>query len=214
MTMMDLSTREILEKSEQEIRKARSDREHALREDDKATRAKLERQSASGSRRGLVSLLNAMEYGRAAVASPDLGFLTKLRDDQQLARRTPQRHNREHAKFEKAQAAEGFNRLHPSSPLSRGSGFDFRSDDPGMSGRSNFGQWDRFAPPQRGEDGSGSIVPDAAGSLQSDDPRARDHWSSGRVEAIQAAFLLEATRLLVEAIRTQRANFPKGRRDD
>jgi len=55
-------------------------------------------------------------------------------------------------------------------------------------------------------------IGDAAGSLASSDARARDHWSSGEVGEIEAAFLLDAMKALIEAARA-RARFPADRRD-
>jgi len=177
-----------------------------------------------------------MEHERAAVAAPGLDVITKLRADQQLGRRTAEQHNAAHARFEKAGGVEGFgealDRLHPLSrsvpagvsygearlPESRAvkprGNFDFGPGEPGNRDGSGF-EWDqRFDPPRRV-----GIVPDAAGRLRGDG-RARpneygdindgsDHWASGRMTPVQAAWLLDAARSLIEAVRS--AKYGQGR---
>ena len=40
-----------------------------------------------------------------------------------------------------------------------------------------------------------------------------DHWASGNVEAIEAAWLLDAARAIIAAVKLRAMRFPEGRRD-
>jgi len=197
----DTDTRSRLAKAEQEIRKSRATREDRQREEDAQQRQRLERQSPSGARRSLVSMLNGTERERAGVASPSLDFMTKLREDQDLARRSP--------RFEKgsveAGASYGSARLpEPSRAAKPGSNFDWRDGEPGNPYGSRF-EWDqRFDPPRRV-----ARVPDAAGRLNSNDARARDLWASGNVEAVDTGWMLAEAKRLLEAVR--RKEYGRGR---
>jgi hypothetical protein len=212
---MDLSTRERLEKSEQDIRKARLEREHEQREGDRAQRERLERQSPSGSRLSLVDILNGHSRERAA-SEGGLDVITKLRADQELGRRTASQHNRSYERFEKS---ADFNRLMPvNSGGSYGEArlvetravkprgqFDFDAGrDPGRRQDSQF-QWsDKFDPP-----GRVGRVRDAAGSMDADARTRADHWSGQGLHGIDPAFLLDVARRLIEIVNSPR--YARGR---
>ena len=75
--------------------------------------------------------------------------------------------------------------------------------------KSRFGFDERYDPPQ-----AAGTVRDAAGRLIGDGRAKRtgetdindgsDHWADGRVSAIEAEFLLDAARALIEAVRSRR----------
>jgi len=174
----------------------------------------------SNESRSLVDLLNGVGQERAARELPGVLMLEGIRKQQQLGRRTAADHNRAHERFEKSEA---FNRLHPGLRRAYGDGrqdasgkwetgprgnFDFdAARDPGRRQNSSF-QWsDEFAPPQ-----GVSQVRDSAGRVRGDNEGGR-HFAVGEPEGIDPSFLLDVARALIEAVRTQRANFPKGRRD-
>ncbi len=201
------NSRDMLVTSEREINEARAKREDAEREEARAVRSRLEKASPSGARVGLVDILNGVSSERSAVALPGLDAISKLRADQALGRRTAEQHNRTYARLEKA--ARGVH----SAP----SGFNFDARDPGNY-PSRFSWNDRYDPPRRVP-----IVADAEGRLRGDGRDGpgegeandgSDHWADGEVSSVQAEFLLDAARALIEAVRAGRANFPKGRSDD
>ena len=166
-------------------------------EDDKATRARLERASPRAPRRNFVDILNGETRGR--VGEIGLEGIAKIRDRYQYdgGRRTAAQHNAAHERFEKS---ADFNRLHPASRshLRRASDFDLRpGEEPGNPFGSRF-QWsDEFAPPQ-----GVRRVPDARGSVQGDNERGR-HFAGGEPGAVDLDWMLEAARMLIEAVRSR-----------
>jgi hypothetical protein len=92
-------------------------------------------------------------------------------------------------------------------PTAPRSNFDFSPSDPGNVDGSRFGHTERYDPPR-----VAGKVPDAAGKLRSGNQRARDHWSSGDIESIDPAYLLESARMLIAAARAWALRFPEGRR--
>ena len=206
MMEIGFSTRERLEKSEQEIRKARSDREAAQCNADRAQRARLEGQSPSAARLGLVNILNGVSDQRAVRELPGMIALEGIRKQQQLGRKTGADHNRTLAKLESEAAT--FNRLHPSR-LERAGGsdgsfheapsnFNFGSD-PGNRDSSRFLHGERFDPPRR--------VPkirDSDGGMDSDARTRADHWNDQGVGGIDPAFVLEVARAIIAMVNSPR----------
>jgi hypothetical protein len=180
--------------------------EQDQREDDRATRDRLERQSPRmvTSRVDMVGRLNAIARADAARRAPGVEALNAIR---KAAQQNSSSENYGYQQFEKL-AEEAFNRLHPGSRLSRASDFDFRSGEPGARG-SRFEQSGKYDPPRRV-----GIVADAAGRLRGDGRAERtgetdvndgsDHWASGRVTPIDAEWMLEAARMLIEAVRSRK----------
>ncbi len=223
------NSRDMLAKSERQIVEARRKREDLQRAEDKRVREGLEKMSASsGQRLSLADMLNRMSVTRMETNGVDA--ITKIREQQDLGRRTPAQHNREYDKFEKAGGVENFNRLHPSSEL-RGARPLARSMVPMDSGgattgeprlnperrpgpRGNFdfraddpgnlrGRY--FEPAEGSAQGSAGRVPDASGRVRGDNEGGR-HFASGEVEAITAdlQWLLSATRALIATINDPR----------
>jgi len=52
-----------------------------------------------------------------------------------------------------------------------------------------------------------------ARSTEDDVNSGSDHWASGNVEAIEAAWLLDAARAIIAAVKLRAMRFPEGRRD-
>jgi hypothetical protein len=158
-------------------------------EQDKAQRARLEKQSPSAGRRDLAGIINSMVTQDAASEMAGIDAILGIRKAQRLSRRTASDHNRAYEIFERA-AAEGFNRLHPQRKPAAPAPVDADRIGPDDAHR------DRIGP-----DLEAKRLLDAAGALASGDPRAKDHWPSGQPEAIAAEWLLTAARALVAAER-------------
>jgi hypothetical protein len=218
------------ERGRREAFEGRMERDRLARieaEGARGARERLERASPSAPRRSLVDILNGVSTDRARSEAPGLEALEGIRKAQRLGYRTAEDHNRAYARFEKTAAAVqgtglsyGEARLMNERRGPSGSKFDFHSSDPGRTRGSRFEWNERFDPPRRVP-----RVKDTAGALHGDgrdrpgEPVAdrdlgSDHCSSGAVTAVQADFLLDAARSLIEAVRVGRANFPKGRSDD
>ncbi len=239
------NTRERLEKSEQQIRKTRLDREREQCAADREQRERLERASPSGSRRSLISILNA---GNA----PDMDVVTRLRALEKL---TAEKHNLEHARWLTkadneqrvaddmrklaAQCSERLDRLHPESALGRSGGgfdfsegkfdhlgrsampvqdaggsrsearllperrrpdsgtrFDFHTDDPGNRQGSRFGDWSDYTP----DLASAKKLLGVAGKMME---RARSISAGGEVHSVEATFLLESAKQVIEAVNSR-----------
>ena len=161
------------------------EREQDQAEDDRHTRDQLERQSPKmvTSRVDIVGRLNAVARADAAGLRPAVERLNAIRKAQEKAGRHAVESNHGYQQFEKL-AEEVFDRLHPGS-LRRAAAERPRND------------FDNAA------DQRYVCVRDADGSLRSDARTRRDHWPSGEVGDIKAEFLLEAARLLIEAVRSR-----------
>ncbi len=117
-------------------------------------------------------------------------------------------------RLQKVDSDEPFNRLHPSShrlERARGvhpapSNYNFQPSDPGQREPSRFDQGERYDPPRRAR-----RLSDADGSLQSDDPRASDHWADGEKESIvrELQWMLANTRSLIAVINSRA--YPRGK---
>ena len=178
------------EQYERQIRQANADREQQIRAGDRAHRELLEKMSPSGARRSLVDYLNDGARQDAVAAMPGVSALQKMREAQELGRRTLHvEHNRSHEAFMKT--ARGSFHSAPS-------GFNFRADDPGNPFDSRFGHGEKFDPPQ-----SAGRVQDPAGELRSGDPRAKDHWPSGELSEVDAQWLLSVARKIIEAVKSR-----------
>ena len=202
------STYDRLVRSENEIRKANADREHqdALQ----ARRARECLENGIGPMEAPPKQANIVDALNGTVAQGDgLNAILNLRKMQELERKTPSQHNR----FEKSAA---FNRLHPDAEghrFRRASRFDgdFRPGDDVTSGAR--GDRDDARDQRYVSELRAGKVRDAAGRLVGDNVGGRYWPAAGEPEGIDPAFLLEAARLLLEAVRRERAGYPRGRRD-
>jgi hypothetical protein len=145
----------------------------------------------------VAGVLNALAKVDSTRQAPGFDAINSIRKQQAIARRSPSAHNRAHDEFigkvaaSVAAGGEGFNRLHPKSKLAAASatiGADDARDQ-------------RYTP----DLAAARKLLDAAGRLASSDPRARDHWSSGKQESIAAQFLLSEARRLIAEMRAQEA---------
>ena len=141
------------------------------------------------SRVDIVGRLNAVARADAAGLRPAVERLGAIRKAQEKARFKAAESNYGYQQFEKL-AEEVFDRLHPGS-LRRAA-----AERP----RNVFDNYQRYVTPLTG---AYERVRDADGSLRSDARTRRDHWPSGEVGDIKAEFLLEAARLLIEAVRSR-----------
>jgi hypothetical protein len=167
--------------------------------EDRLQRERLERQSSGGQRLRAARVLNAIAAVHTAKAAPD-GFaaLNAIRKRQRLARRSSSAHNASHVEFTKAVAAgtsEGFNRLFPRHKLAAASVALVPPDRIGPDDARN----QRFTPDLT----EARRLLDAVGRLTSSDRRVQDHWSTGKVEAIAAQFLLDEARRRIAEIQAQ-----------
>jgi len=169
------------------------EREQDQAEDDRHTRDQLERQSPKmvTSRVDIVGRLNAVARADAAGLRPAVERLGAIRKAQEKARFKAAESNYGYQRFEKL-AEEVFDRLHPGS-LRWAAAERPRNDFDNAADQ-------RYVTPLTG---AYERVRDADGSLRSDARTRRDHWPSGEVGDIKAEFLLEAARLLIEAVRSR-----------
>jgi hypothetical protein len=171
-----MNTRDRLQGSEEQIRKARSDREREQREGDRRQREALERQSSSASRRSLCDILNGFSRQRAPMEG-GLDLISEIRKQQLFGRRTAQEHNRKHDALAKSGTFESFIARNTPMPVEAGGSrgearlperravkprgnFEIDASDPGNEpGR--FSWQDKYTPPERAK-----ILGDSAGSLR------------------------------------------------
>ena len=210
--------REAFENRDAIERRARIEAETAS-----SARNRLEKGSPSSARRNFAGMLNELVRDAAGRELPGLAALAEIRKGQKYGYKTAADHNRAH--FEKSEA---FNRLHPESggtnvprdPTWSEPGY--QSYIPGTSVTPGAGDRDarreRYVPPAtagRIRDAAGRLIGDgrAERTGETDINDGSDHWADGRVSAIRAAFLLDAARALIEAVRARAARLPEGRRD-
>ena len=193
-------------------REAREGREETQRrarieaEDARATRDRLERGSPSAPRRSLVNILNGMVTQDAASEMAGLDAILGIRKAQRLGYRTAADHNLAHARFEKRGGPEAFNRLHPDSLRKAPQEPDLAANDPPYR--------KPYVTPLRAtqvRDAGGAMH--GARSTEDGVNSGSDHWASGNVEAIEAAWLLDAARAIIAAVKLRAMRFPEGRRD-
>ena len=216
------STNDALARHEKQINEQRLKREQDQQAEDRGIREGLQKQASAGERRSLVDIMNIGSISDRAL-DDRIELITKLRSDQQIARRTPQEHNRAYDRFERTQSA-GFNRLHPESlrrtmpvpdaaggtrearlsPVRnerRGSNFEIDGRDPGNVGGSRF-EWDE---PYVSTLTARKIL-DAAGKLLS---AARTESAGGEVTTPRAEWLLSTANALIAAV--NRKEYARGR---
>lgn len=133
-------------------------------EEDRKHREALEKQSPSGPRRNLVSILNDNSRARAEAEAPGLEALEAVR---------------------KRQRGYG---IHSAPSL-----FNFRESDPGQVGGSRF-EWAEGALRLK----PGKVIRDSAGEVKGEKER---YQPTGEPESIDAAFLLETARRIIEMVR-------------
>ena len=165
-------------------------------------------------------MLNELVRDAAGRELPGLAALAEIRKGQKYGYKTAADHNRAHERFERLHPGLARVTNVPRDPTWSEPGY--QSYIPGTSVTPGAGDRDarreRYVPPAtagRIRDAAGRLIGDgrAERTGETDINDGSDHWADGRVSAIQAAFLLDAARALIEAVRARAARFPEGRRD-
>ena len=169
-----------------------------------AVRDRLEKGSPSSARRNFAGMLNELVRDAAGRELPGLAALAEIRKGQKYGYKTAADHNRAHERFERLHPGLARVTNVPRDPTWSEPGY--QSYIPGTSVTPGAGDRDarreRYVPPA-----TAGRVRDADGSLRSDARTRRDHWPSGEAEAIEAEWLLNEARRLIEAVRARTRPF-------